>query len=164
MAKKAKQTKKVSVAAKVRGLLAKGLETAQIAKKLGVNSAYVSQIKWHVANDGKKLKAKKKTGKKTKAVKREDVVIDVPQLSLPLEPAVPVPVAAEDRVNAPFHYTVGGIETWDYIAAKELNYNLGNVVKYVSRADYVEDDIEDLKKAVKYLQREITHRESGRYA
>ena len=60
-----------------------------------------------------------------------------------------------DMINQPPHYTVGGIETIDFIEAKGLNYNLGQVVKYVSRAQYKDGYIEDLKKAQFYLNREI---------
>jgi hypothetical protein len=60
-----------------------------------------------------------------------------------------------DNINSPMHYTRGGIETIDFIEAKGLNYNLGNAVKYISRAGYKLDTIEDLRKAVWYLSREI---------
>jgi len=64
-----------------------------------------------------------------------------------------------DMVNQPPHYTAGGIETIDYIEAKGLNYHLGNVVKYVSRAGLKGSTLEDLKKAKWYLEREINNRE-----
>ena len=60
-----------------------------------------------------------------------------------------------DNVNNPAHYKVGGIETITFIEAKKLNYNLGNVVKYITRADYKGNRTEDLKKARWYLDREI---------
>jgi hypothetical protein len=63
----------------------------------------------------------------------------------------------KDNVNSPTHYTTGGIETIDFIEAKTLNYNLGNVVKYVSRSDYKGKKLEDLKKARWYLCREINN-------
>lgn len=63
-----------------------------------------------------------------------------------------------DLVNSPPHYKTGGIETIDFIEAKDLNYRLGNVVKYVSRAGKKGDPIEDLEKALWYLQREIAAR------
>ena len=46
------------------------------------------------------------------------------------------------------------------IEAWELNFNLGNVIKYVCRADYKGQPIEDLQKAKEYLEREIWLRES----
>ena len=64
-----------------------------------------------------------------------------------------------DNVNSPAHYKAGGIETIDFIEAKKLGYNLGNVVKYVSRADYKGRLVEDLKKAEWYLKREIANME-----
>jgi hypothetical protein len=60
-----------------------------------------------------------------------------------------------DFVNHPPHYTTGGIETIDFIEAKQLNYNLGNVVKYITRADHKGNRAEDLRKAKWYLEREI---------
>jgi hypothetical protein len=63
----------------------------------------------------------------------------------------------KDSVNSPAHYLTGGIETIDYIEAKNLNYNLGNVIKYVSRSDYKGKKLEDLKKARWYLCREINN-------
>jgi Protein of unknwon function (DUF3310) len=62
-----------------------------------------------------------------------------------------------DPVNHPAHYTDGHIEVWDFIADKNLNFLLGNVVKYVCRAGKKDDakHLEDLKKAQAYLNREI---------
>jgi hypothetical protein len=60
-----------------------------------------------------------------------------------------------DNVNHPPHYKAGGIETIDFIEAKSLNYNLGNVVKYITRADLKGNKLEDLQKAQWYLNREI---------
>ena len=61
----------------------------------------------------------------------------------------------EDIINNPSHYVTGGIETIDFIEAKVLGFNLGNVVKYISRADHKGKRIEDLEKARFYLDREI---------
>jgi hypothetical protein len=60
-----------------------------------------------------------------------------------------------DMVNSPPHYTAGGVETIDFIEAKGLNYNLGNAVKYITRAGLKGDRVEDLKKAKWYIEREI---------
>ena len=67
----------------------------------------------------------------------------------------------QDMVNHPPHYTKGGVEVIDFIEAKKLGYNLGNVVKYVSRVDDKDDPIENLRKAEWYLKREIARREVG---
>ena len=62
-----------------------------------------------------------------------------------------------DPVNHPAHYTSGKIEVIDYIEDQKLPYHLGNAVKYISRAGKKDKDktVEDLKKAVWYIQRYI---------
>lgn len=69
----------------------------------------------------------------------------------------------DDQVSHPSHYTDGNIEVIDYIEDKNFNFNLGNVVKYVSRAGKkdVNKTIEDLKKASWYLNREISNLEKN---
>jgi hypothetical protein len=63
-----------------------------------------------------------------------------------------------DMVNHPQHYQ-HGIEPIDYIESHNLNFNLGNVIKYVSRAPFKGTELEDLKKAKWYLEREIKKHE-----
>ena len=73
-----------------------------------------------------------------------------------------------DVINHPQHYTLGKIEVIDFIEDKGLNFNLGNVVKYVARAGHKKSSgksmdakaLEDLKKAEWYLNREISSREA----
>ena len=62
-----------------------------------------------------------------------------------------------DNVNHPAHYTGGKIEVIDFIEDKELGFNLGNAVKYISRAGRKDADktVEDLRKAVWYINRQI---------
>ena len=65
-----------------------------------------------------------------------------------------------DPVNHPSHYNHGRIETIDYIEdclGKEgtVNYCLGNVLKYISRANFKDNKEEDIKKAQWYLNRAI---------
>ena len=67
-----------------------------------------------------------------------------------------------DPVNHPAHYKVGGIETIDFIEAKKLNYNIGNVVKYLTRADHKGNRLQDLRKAQWYLEREIWNAEDNK--
>ena len=71
------------------------------------------------------------------------------------------PSPTPDMVNHPAHYKSGGIETIDFIEAKKLNYNLGNVVKYITRADLKGNRKQDLQKAAWYLQREIENGEQA---
>mgnify|MGYP000017379726 FL=1 len=63
-----------------------------------------------------------------------------------------------DPVNNPAHYTEhpSGVECIDI--TQSMNFCLGNAVKYIWRADLKNDAIEDLEKAVWYLQREIERR------
>ena len=70
-------------------------------------------------------------------------------------------VVENDTVNHPSHYTDGKIEVIDYIEDKKLGYHLGNAVKYISRAGKKDPDkeIEDLKKAAWYINREIAYLE-----
>lgn len=71
------------------------------------------------------------------------------------------PDSNPDMVNHPPHYDFGPHETIDVIEAWGLPYHLGNVVKYVSRAERKGKKLEDLKKAAWYLNRyiEMTERE-----
>ncbi len=64
--------------------------------------------------------------------------------------------------KGPSHYKRGKIQPWDFIRDQELNYHLGNVVKYVCRAGYKNDDLRDLEKAIHYLENELEHRTSER--
>ena len=74
-----------------------------------------------------------------------------------------------DMINHPQHYTLGKIEVIDFIEDKGLNFNLGNVVKYVARCGRKKSPgksmdakaLEDLKKARWYIEREIMIREKG---
>ena len=67
----------------------------------------------------------------------------------------------EDMVNHPQHYTSTGAkckcgEPIEVIQiTQELNFCLGNVVKYVLRAGKKGDRIEDLRKARRYIDFEI---------
>lgn len=81
-----------------------------------------------------------------------------PDYAQAIYPTVP------EKVNHPSHY--GGAddpyETIKVIEAWKLGFNLGNTVKYISRAERKGASLEDLKKARWYLDREITNRETGK--
>lgn len=64
-----------------------------------------------------------------------------------------------DPVARPEHYTHSRIEVWDAIEEWGLGYRLGNVIKYVARADRKGNPIQDLRKALAYLTRELDVRE-----
>lgn len=60
-------------------------------------------------------------------------------------------------MNHPAHYCEGRkYETIEVIEAWGLGVNLGNALKYVSRAGRKDDAVEDLEKAVWYLNREVS--------
>lgn len=63
-----------------------------------------------------------------------------------------------DNVNHPTHYATGWTNGAEIIDITEnLNFNRGNVIKYVARAGnkHASDEMEDLLKAKWYLEREI---------
>lgn len=68
----------------------------------------------------------------------------------------------EINIDAPNYYT-GGIETKDYIRSHNLNFNRGSAIKYATRSGKKDKDkeIEDLKKAINFLQFEIDYLENG---
>lgn len=68
-----------------------------------------------------------------------------------------------DAINHPSHYTQGKIECINYIEDKNFNYHLGNAIKYITRAGLKDPSktIEDLKKAVWYINREIARRQNN---
>ena len=63
----------------------------------------------------------------------------------------------EEKVDHPSHYNAGRIEVIDFIEDQNLNFNLGNAVKYISRAGKKDPKKfrEDLEKAIWYLNREL---------
>jgi len=65
-----------------------------------------------------------------------------------------VKVSKVDLVNHPPHYKSNGMEVIEVIEAFELNYNLGNAIKYILRSGRKENEGQDLEKAIWYLNRE----------
>mgnify|MGYP003987905841 CR=1 FL=1 len=60
-----------------------------------------------------------------------------------------------DNVNQPKHYRMhpSGIECIQ--VTEHMQFNLGNALKYIWRSDLKDDKVEDLQKAVWYINREI---------
>ena len=165
-------------------LLKAGKAIGEVAKAVKVKPAYVYYIRWMDLNKSGK-KAGKKAKKKAKLQRDRELALvrardsrmlkEVKEVKQALDAIEKEAVvggrptkiitqpqfakAALDLVNSPPHYKSGGIETIDFIEAKDLNYRLGNVVKYVSRAGRKDTDpVQDLEKAAWYLQREIAAR------
>lgn len=61
----------------------------------------------------------------------------------------------KEMVNHPKHYNTGKFEVIEVIEDWNLNFNLGNAVKYISRCEHKGNKKQDLEKAVWYLQREL---------
>lgn len=115
--------------------------TKAVARATGASPKTVYSVRWALRKEGVVIKPKR--GKKRRMETAADFA--KPEFG----------VSNVDLVNNPPHYTVGGVETIDFIEAKKLNYNLGNAVKYITRADHKGNRIEDLRKAKWYLEREI---------
>ena len=60
--------------------------------------------------------------------------------------------------HGPSHYKRGKIEVWDFIRDQDLNFHLGNAIKYICRAGYKDSVTQDLAKAIHYLQNELENR------
>jgi len=160
-------SKKQNVATRIRAYQAKHptASAKQVAEACKTNPAYVYVVrsnaaKWKTVHVGTSNESVVKhlgvTMAKDDVTKLTDeqtsrLVYNMTQGRARMQAAEP----QADNVNHPAHYKVGGIETIDFIEAKQLNYNIGNVVKYVTRADHKGNRKEDLLKARWYLNREI---------
>lgn len=60
-----------------------------------------------------------------------------------------------DNINSPKHYTAGKYEVIDVIEDWDLNFRLANAIKYIARHKHKGKPLEDLEKALWYLQREV---------
>jgi len=134
----------MTISGKIRRLIKQGKTPSQVAKALNIRPARVYTVLWLD-------KKKQKPSKILDAVQEMKSTLDALDKIKDVDP-----------VNHPPHYKTGGIETIDFIEAKDLNYRLGNVVKYVSRAGRKNSDpVQDLEKAAWYLQREIAARKNA---
>jgi len=164
---------KVTKSAQIRNYVASNpkAKSVDVAKAIGVTPAYVSTVLWNAKKKAKVAKKAKKATLTLPKPKWEQLGLFSSNKSLgqlAYEAGVGMAKARmegqrqiemfepkADPVNNPAHYTVGGIETIDFIEAKQLGYNLGNVIKYLTRADHKGNKMEDLRKAQWYLTREI---------
>lgn len=140
-----------------------------IAKKMGVDRQYVYTVMWNMKNKTKLAKKKATTNEakvdltpalkfvegRAQAQRENWKQLGLFSSNKSVAQQIEMFEPKSDPVNNPTHYTVGGIETIDFIEAKKLGYNLGNVVKYITRSDHKGNKLEDLRKAQWYLTREI---------
>ena len=64
----------------------------------------------------------------------------------------------EKKIMTPTHYdNKKNYDVIDFIKDYDLNFNEGNVIKYVARAKHKGTHIKDLEKAIDYLERELQH-------
>lgn len=131
------------------------LTADMIVKQMGVTKVYAynllssarKQLGFVMQHDGTwKMKERMQSNRPEgmTVAQEKEIVADVAQ-----------EITKLDRVNHPAHYKTGGMETIEFIEAKGFGYNLGNVIKYLSRADHKGSREEDLLKARWYLNREI---------
>lgn len=73
------------------------------------------------------------------------------ELNAPDEPGLDV----SDSVAHPAHYNKGKIEVIEFIEDQRLWFHLGNAVKYIARSAHKGKPVEDLRKAIWYIEREI---------
>ena len=146
MAKKLSKTTQITAYIKSNPTAA----TGYLAEKFEVTSAYISSLKWKLKKEGVDIPkgVRKSKWETTISTTNESILKHLRPAIVEIEPPA-------DPVNHPAHYKAGGIETIDFIEAKKLGYNLGNVVKYITRADLKGNRKQDLEKALWYLNREI---------
>ena len=149
VAKKFKTTYQIAYMCK------KGMEPKKLVLQLSevevANGWGISTVEY-AKQKAKILKAPK--AKRTPVEDLNTTLWQPPEL-LPVPEAITMIEPPNDPVNHPAHYKVGGIETIDFIEAKKLNYNMGNAVKYISRADHKGNKKQDLEKAKWYIDREL---------
>ena len=68
----------------------------------------------------------------------------------------------KEKVNHPEHYNNGNTEAIEVIEDWNLDFHLGNAVKYICRAPYKGNYEEDIKKAIWYLQRSLSRRKKDK--
>ena len=172
---------------KIRRFLKRGMKPAEIAARLNVRNSYIHTIKWLDRKAATKAKAEPERSHNPKVKKAEKRMIKTVEKLYKKPPTRPSKLmkaivqmdremaavrkldeqlwksSKPDLVNKPPHYTDGGVDTLKFIEAKDLNFRLGNVVKYVSRCGKKMgvNPIEDLEKARFYLDREIAARKGA---
>lgn len=131
--------------------------TKAVIRATGVSPKTVYSVRWKLKQDEKDPVKDKANSERARLLNISATGSLLPPKKIRMQSSITdkTEFIMPDPVNHPYHYTTGGIETIDFIEAKNLNYNLGNVVKYITRADHKGNRVEDLRKAKWYLEREI---------
>lgn len=103
-----------------------------------------------------------KTSPESRVPSSEKKLADPPPRKLHADSSNCATEGLPDKVNHPPHYNAGSLEAIAVIEDWKLDFHLGNVVKYIARADHKGARLEDLKKAAWYLQRAIHLTDIGR--
>jgi hypothetical protein len=159
--------KKSNTKSRIIMMLRQGVKASEIADKVGSSISYVYVVRKEMIKEALTAEAKPVTKDKPlsayERLMKDSLAMssnERPRIRMQVSPSTNiVKPYGTDMVNHPPHYTAGGIETIDFIEAKKLGYNLGNVVKYITRSDLKGDRLENLKKAQWYLNREIKNEE-----
>ena len=163
--------KQSTTTTKIRAMLGAGKTVKEIAAKLKIKPAAVYQVRHKMAKEentptiAEIVEAMNGLGQVDEKAVHEVLATPVHNdpVNHPLHEVLATPIdvadaadhpAHYDPVNHPPHYKAGGIETIDFIEAKQFGYHLGNVIKYITRA-YHKGGMEDLLKAQWYLNRAI---------
>ncbi len=122
-------------------------DTVECVRESKWPTAYPQRVGDRYTIEGHKEGGLRLSGPSTKPVLAERFRLVTPT---PPEP---------DPVNRPAHYIwlPNGVEVIDI--TERFSFTLGNVLKYVIRADHKGKPLEDLRKARWYLDREIERRE-----
>ena len=64
-----------------------------------------------------------------------------------------------DDIRTPDHYAQFPIEPIIFIQRNRFEFWRGNVIKYVCRAGHKDDEIKDLRKAIRYIEMRINELE-----
>lgn len=163
------KSKGLTLKAKIIRRLQKGVKPKQIAEALGCKPSQVYTAKYEWKNSGKTDKPEKiftepKIGDNVGGLVLTDMGngkvkwVRQPRATAVLEEVPEFLKKQDDPIN-PDHYKRNGVEVIDVIEAYDLNYRLGNVIKYVTRSGFKGNALEDLKKARWYLDREIAKHE-----
>lgn len=138
---------KVNKSEQIRKLYDEGKTPKQIQSATRYGKSLIGVV---IRNYKAKKKARK--AKIVKAVTEMKKALDVVEVKA-------------DPVNHPPHYRTGGIDYWDFAEAKGLTENayLFNAGKYIVRCGKKEgaDPIQDLEKAIKFIQRDIDRRKNA---